>query len=118
MVDRILENIGNRAVVLGGDEHQPAGRGDASLQPLDRFGLVRVVVLVVERQIADVQLLERKLWRRQLHDGVGELAVERRVAKAADNDCDAVLTHDRLLGRFGKVSPWRACIRAAGGSVR
>jgi hypothetical protein len=40
--------------------------GDFTLQALDRLRLIRIVILVVKRQIVDPQLLKGKLRRRQL----------------------------------------------------
>ena len=97
MVDRVLEHPGDRTVVFGGDEQQAMGSGDFALQPLDGLGRARIVVLVVERQVADLYQLEREVRRRQFFDGVGQLAVERIFAKAADDNGDLVLTHGDLL---------------------
>ena len=64
-------------VVFGGDEQKALGSGDFALQPLDGLGRVRIVVLVVDRQVADLYLFERELRRRHLYDGVSQFAVER-----------------------------------------
>ena len=54
---------------------------------------MRIVVLIVEGQVADLDLRERELRRRQLHESVGELAVERVAAQAADDDGDVIVAH-------------------------
>ena len=53
MIDGVLEYPGDRSVIFGRDEQQALGGLDLILEPLDGFGLVRVVVLVVEWQVAD-----------------------------------------------------------------
>ncbi len=76
MVDCVLEHAGDRTVVFGRNEQKALGSLDFVLQPFDGLGLVRVVVLVVERQVADLHLLERELRRCQFYNGVCQLAVE------------------------------------------
>src|ERR1035437_5835383 len=100
MVDRVLEHPGNGTVVFGSDEQKTPGRSTFALQPLDRLGLVRVVVLVVKRQVADLHLLERKLRRRQFHDGIRQLTVIGIPAKTADHNGDWVLTHGDLQNKL------------------
>ena len=58
VINRVLEHTGDRTVVFSGDEQQALSRRDFGLQPLDGLGWVRVVVLVVQRQVADLHLLE------------------------------------------------------------
>ena len=81
------------------DEQEALGGPDLALQPLDGLRLVGVVILVVERQVADLHLPERELRWCQSRDGVRELAVERVAAKAADHDGNLVLAHVDLLHR-------------------
>src|SRR5450759_3434414 len=97
VVDCVLEHAGDRAVVFGRNEQKALGALDFVLQPLDGLGLVRVVVLVVKRQVADLHLLERKLRGCQFYNGACQFAVERIVAKASDDNGDLVFTHDDLL---------------------
>ena len=61
VIDRVLEHTGDRTIVFSGDEQQALRRRDFSFQPLDGLGWVRVVVLVVQRQVADLQLLKREV---------------------------------------------------------
>ncbi len=58
-----------------------------------------MVVLIVERQVANLDLVERALWRRKFCDRQRELAVERITAKAADHDSDGLLAHMDLLNK-------------------
>src|SRR5690606_21173518 len=97
MIDRVLQYAGDRAVVLGGDEQQSAGSRDLSLQPNDRFGLAGIVILVVERQVVDLELLEREVRRRERRHGLRQLPVERVAAKAAADYAVRIVCHLRLL---------------------
>jgi len=76
LVDRVLENAGDRAIVFGRDEQQGLGALDFVLQPENGLGPVLVVVLVLERQIIEPRDLEHEFRRRQLHDGSCRLQVE------------------------------------------
>ena len=60
-----------------------------SLNATDAGGGFGVVVLVVERQLADLDDLERERRRRHGGERFGHLAVERVLAQAADDDGDA-----------------------------
>ena len=53
------------------------GRPDFVFESFDGLGLVRVVILVVQRQVTDLHLLEREIRRRQFYNGVRQLAIER-----------------------------------------
>jgi hypothetical protein len=66
MIDRVLENAGNGAVVFRCYEDDASGRRDFRLKPFDLRCRIVVVVLIVERQITDLQLAEREVGRRQL----------------------------------------------------
>jgi hypothetical protein len=70
---------------------------DLRLQPLDLFGWCVVVVLIVERQVADLRMPEGELRRRELDNSVGELAVEGITAEAADDHGNLILGHNDLL---------------------
>jgi hypothetical protein len=67
-----------------------------ALQSLDWFCLVSIVVLIVERQIADLGLFESKLRRSQSHHCASQFAVKRITAKAADHYRNAILAHVRF----------------------
>jgi hypothetical protein len=94
VVDSVLEHAGDRAVVLRRDEHEALGARDIALQSLYGLCLVLIVVLVVQRKVADTHLDEGKLLRRQLHDGVSQPAVEGILAKASYDNCDPEPAHD------------------------
>src|ERR1700730_947885 len=80
-------------VALDPPAHAERGRGNASplrtrrgpspldaaisLQSFDRGTLVAIVILIVERQVADLPLLEGELRRSQFCDAGGELSIER-----------------------------------------
>ena len=51
----------------------------------------RIVILVVQWQIADLYLCELEFGRRQLDDGIRQLAIERIPAQAANYDSDLVV---------------------------
>jgi hypothetical protein len=74
MIDRVLEHAGQRTVVLG---------RDVGLQPRDGRARARVIILVVERQVADLHLVDRERRRRQFRHGLSQLAIERIAATAA-----------------------------------
>jgi hypothetical protein len=57
-----------------------------------------VIVVTVKRQVAEADLGELKLRRRESHERFGELAVERSGGEAADELADAVGAHVILLG--------------------
>ncbi|MGX9105069.1 glutathione S-transferase family protein, partial [Escherichia coli] len=67
------------------------------------FGLVDAVFAPVFRYfdvfdtIADLDVLESEVGRRELFDPLGELAIDRLAAKAADDDGDRNLAHFTLL---------------------
>jgi hypothetical protein len=99
-VDRVLQHSRDRAVVLGRDEEDGVGGRDLLLECDRRRRRVGVVVLVVEGQLADLDDLERERRRRHGDQRLGELAVERALAKAADDDRDAAgaAGHGFVLG--------------------
>ena len=82
MVDGIFEHAGNGAIVFGRKEQNSLCVLDFAFQTFDGSGLILIVILVVERQVADLYLLERELWRRQFRDGASELPVEGIAAQA------------------------------------
>jgi len=73
IVDRVFEHAGNRAIIFRRHEQNALGRDDLAFQPLHRCGLVRVVVLIVERKIADLRLVEGKLRRRSFASAFASL---------------------------------------------
>jgi hypothetical protein len=58
------------------------------LEAGDAIGQPRLKVLVVERQIIDLDKAENDLVLRELGERLSELAIERPAAIAADNDAD------------------------------
>src|SRR5450755_17365 len=85
-VDRVLEHARHRAVVLRRDEQHRVGLLHAALEILDLLRRVGVEVLVVMRQLADLDDLELQRLRRHGDHRLGHLAIERFLAKAADDD--------------------------------
>ena len=54
-VDRILEHAGDRAIIFGRDEQDAVGRGDLARESASiAAGGLRLEILVVERQVADL----------------------------------------------------------------
>jgi len=51
------------------------GVPDLAFQALHGCGLASVVVLIVQRQVVDLQLLERQFRRRQFHDRIGQFKI-------------------------------------------
>lgn len=95
VVEGILEDAGDGAVVLGGDEDDALCGGDFGLHAQDAGGLLGVVVLVVEREVADFDDLEGEVGGGQRGEGLGKLAVDGILAQAADDDGDLGLTHGK-----------------------
>ena len=62
-------------------------------------GEIRVVILVVEWQVTDVDVLEGETLSRQRSHGMAELPVERACAQAADDDADARRGHVAISRR-------------------
>ena len=78
MIYSVLENPWHGSVVLGGNEQQTLCRCDLALQPFDLGRLVAVIILIVEWQVADLQMLERQVGRsKKFGIGTGELCVKR-----------------------------------------
>ena len=90
-----LSTNGIARVVFGRHEQEALRRADPLLHVEHGRRLLRVVVLVVERQLADRHVLEREVRRRELHDRVRQLAIVGVAPKAADDD------GDRSAGRVG-----------------
>ncbi len=84
-VDRVLRHAGHGVVVLGRDEQQAVGRGDAVLQRLHDGGnaLGRLEVAVVQRNAADRGDAQLDAGRHQLDRGAQQGAVERGLTQAA-----------------------------------
>src|SRR5687767_5409158 len=96
MVQRVLEHTGYRAVVFGGDENHGVHSAQLAFQPLYLGSLGLVVVLVVQRQVADAQLLEGEIGGSEPDQGIGQFAIDGFLAKAADDITD-LLGHSSLL---------------------
>jgi hypothetical protein len=91
-VDGVLQHARQRAVVLGGAEQDAVGGADAVAE----FGPARrrrvgLVILVVHRQVGDVDDLQFQRGRRHQHQVLGQLAGERFLAEAAYQYCDLPL---------------------------
>src|SRR5690606_7905099 len=82
-------------VVLGCHEDDAVRCGDFGLEPFYLRRLVSIIILIVERQVADLDRAEREVRRCELRKRVRELAVEAVAAQAADDDSD-LLAHRYL----------------------
>lgn len=95
-VERVLQHAGNRAVVFGRDEQQRVGRFDRLFETLRDFRKIRVVILTIERQLADLDELEREIGGRERNHGVRQCAIPRTATQTADDDRNA-MRHGFLL---------------------
>src|SRR3546814_488301 len=79
---------------------------DVLLQPRRLRRVVGVEVLVVQRQVVDADVGELEVVRRQLLDRLGQHAVERVLAQAADEYRDLGLGHGNcsIEGRIPRLS--------------
>jgi hypothetical protein len=76
MIERVLEYARNRSVVFGSYEHDGIDGAQLALESLHFGCLGAVVVLVVQRQVADAQFLEIEVGRRELDQRIRELPIE------------------------------------------
>src|SRR6185437_13226130 len=99
-VDRILEDARDAAIIFGTDEQDSIGSPDLVAEPNVRLGLIRkrVIVLVVERQVADLDHGAVEIVATKRADRAGHPAVETSFPKAADDDRD-------LVGHLGPPLP-------------
>jgi hypothetical protein len=67
------------------------------LQTLYGVSRMPIVVLVVEWQIANLKLVERKFGRSELYHGINQLAVTRVTAKTSDHYGNFIWAHADLL---------------------
>jgi hypothetical protein len=98
MVDSVLKDARERTIVFGGDEKQTLRGSDLSFQPFDRERLIGIIILIVEREVADLRMLEREFGRSKLRDRLGEPGVKGIVSQAAHDDCNVDLTHGLSFG--------------------
>ena len=82
-----------RRTWFGRDKQHALRCCNGRLKPLDRCRRIVVVVLVVERQIADFQLNKREFCRRQARQRGGKLAIDGFLSQATDDDGDLILAH-------------------------
>src|ERR1700754_971984 len=87
-VDCVFQHAGHRAVVFGRHEQQGVGGLDLSFEVACRLGGIGVVLLAVQRQIADFDKFELEVSRCKRNQSMCELPVERFAAQAAYDDCD------------------------------
>ncbi len=93
VIEGVLQHAGDRAVVFRRDEDDAGGGADGRLDAGHRRRLRAVVVLVVERQVADLDALQGDVGRRQLGERSGEGLVVRLLAEASDDDGNLQLAH-------------------------
>jgi hypothetical protein len=84
MIESVLENARDGTVVFGGHEHHGVDRAQLGLESLHFGRLGLVVILVVERQIADPQFLECEIRWRESDECIGELAIVRILSEASN----------------------------------
>src|SRR5690606_38578931 len=87
-VDRVLEDAGDRAVVLGRDEHQRVGLLEGALEPGHALRSLGLAVLVVVGHLVDGHVLVLPVVRAQLLEREREPVVVRPVPQAADEHGD------------------------------
>ena len=75
-VDRILEHAGNAAIIFGADEQHAVRRADLLAEPHPLLGRVGVEVLVVERQVADLDHRAIEIVAAKPADRSRDLAVD------------------------------------------
>ena len=106
----------------GGHEHHGIHRAQLALEPLHFRRLRLVVVLVVQRQIADAQFLEIEVRRRELDECVCKFSIDGFLAEASDDDnrsawafMTPVCARSSQILRRGSVGRRRACRAASRG---
>ncbi|MNT36039.1 hypothetical protein D3C72_1720970 [compost metagenome] len=96
-VDRILQHAWHGTVVLGGNEQHGVGGAHLVLQARALRRVTGVEVLVIERQVADLHVLEARLVAGQLLQRVRQLAVAGLFAQAADENGNGGDGHQDIL---------------------
>jgi hypothetical protein len=86
VVDCVLEHTWDRTVIFWRDEQQTLRRGDLHLQPFDLRSLIGIIILIVEREVANLRMLENEVSRSKLRDCPGKLYVKRISAQATDKN--------------------------------
>jgi len=95
-IEGVLEHGWDRAAVLGRHEHDAVGRCDLRLEADNARRKIAFVVLVVERQIVDLNELELQARGAELGQRLGELAVDGFAAVAADDQGYLELGHGHV----------------------
>src|SRR5690606_4137966 len=96
-VDGILEPAGDRSVVFGSDEQDGVGLADGAFEIPGNLWEIIVIVIAVERQLTEGYLAEIEGIRRELYQGLGELAIDRFAGKAAHQVAHIVAGHSPVL---------------------
>ena len=104
-VDAVLDGGRDRAVVFGRDKEDALRIGDLLLELGGGRGQVVLVVLVVERDVAQAHILELEVGRNQLFQRTRQAQIDRGGTKASDKDCNLVCAHERVLQRGKKEQP-------------
>ena len=84
MIEGVFQRTGYGAVVLRRDKEDTVRRLDGSLHPEHRRALVRVIVLIVKRKVADRHVDEIEVRRGETYQCVRDAAVDRGWGQAAD----------------------------------
>ena len=120
-IDRVLEHARDAAVIFGAAEQDSVRFGDLLAEADPLLGRVRVEVLVVERQVADLDHRAVEIVGAQGTDRPRDLAVDAPLAKAADDDRDLVghgAPPDWCVPNTSWPRKLRRPIRSAGGRSR
>src|SRR5262249_55464354 len=97
-VQRVLQHAWNGAVVFGCNEEDRVCGPDALPQRLPGLGRIGVLILVVERQLPDLDDLELQVIRRQGSKRLGHLTVIGVLAQPTDED-----RHIPLLAHLNQI---------------
>jgi len=109
VIKGVFDEAGDRTVVFGGHEKQAPGFGNPGLEPQHRGCRIRIVILIVERQVFDRELLQREVRRREFDHCVRQFAVEGFTPQAADDGCGLKPAHDVSLTTSGGAIGWSVC---------
>ncbi|MCY1540077.1 hypothetical protein D9M68_756910 [compost metagenome] len=100
-VNGVLQPARDRAVVLRGDEQHRIDIGNRCLEGPGDGGKVGVIVIAIERQIAERNLGHDQFLWCEPHQCQGKFAVDRAGGEAADKISDLVGVHERPPGKAG-----------------
>ncbi len=76
MVYGLLQYTRNRAVILWRNEYHTLGSKDFSFHSFNSWCLVGIIILVIQRQIIDLNLFESELRWSQSYYAIRQLMIE------------------------------------------